>query len=155
MSLKNLKPLSATVTIRGEKIKVGGITNDGIFGLYVRFPIIPKWLSGNATMEDIMTSAPDALAAIIACACGFPGDEEAESVASKLTLDESAALLEKIIPFTMPDGLGPFVLRVNAIGLALAGPQALSAGKSNPAGTSQGASKRSLPSGIERKTSGK
>lgn len=155
MSLKNLKPLSATVTIRGEKIKVGGITNDGIFGLYVRFPIIPKWLSGNATVEDILTSAPDALAAIIASACGFPGDEEAEAVAAKLTLDESAMLLEKIIPFTMPDGLGPFVLRVNAIGLALAGQQALSDGKSKAAGTSPAASKRSYPAGIEVKTSGK
>ena len=155
MSLKNLKPLSATVTVRGEKIKVGGITNDGIFGLYVRFPIIPKWLSGNATLDDIMSSAPDALAAIIAASCGFPGDEEAEAVARKLTLDESAALLEKIIPFTMPDGLGPFVLRVNAIGLALAGPQALSDGKSKADGTSPAASKRSLPAGIERKTSGK
>jgi hypothetical protein len=106
-------------------------------------------------MEDIMTSAPDAMSAIIACACGFPGDKDAEQIASKLTLDESAALLEKIIPFTMPDGLGPFVQRVNAIGLALAGPQALNAGKSNLAGTSQGVSKRSLPAGIERKTSGK
>lgn len=155
MSLKNLKPLSATVIIRGEPITVGGVTNDGIWGLYMRFPIIPKWLSGNATMEDIMQSAPDALAAIIAAGCGDPGDPEAEAVASKLSIDETATLLEKIIPFTMPDGLGPFVLKVNAIGLALAGPQASSDGKSKADGISPEASKRSLPAGIERKTSGK
>ena len=155
MSLKNLKPLSATVTVRGEPITVGGITNDGIVGLYVRFPIIPKWLSGNVTVDDIIRDAPDALAAIIAVACGFPNDEEAETNAAKLTLDESMTLLDKIIPFTMPDGLGPFVLKVHALSRALAGPQALNDGKSKVDGTSPAASKRSLPAGIERKTSGK
>ena len=44
-------------------------------------------------MDELMEMGGDAVAAIIAAGCGYPGDEKAEAVASKLGIDAQADLL--------------------------------------------------------------
>ena len=47
-----------------------------------------------------MAMGGDAVAAIIAAGCGYPGDETAETVAGKLSLDAQAELLAAILRWT-------------------------------------------------------
>lgn len=135
MSLKDIAPLSETVEIRGDKIVVKGITNEGIAVIWRRFPVLVDLLSGNATPASVSEKAPDAIAAVIAAGCGFPGDEEAEAIAASLTVDESAALLSAILGMTWPRGFGPFVESLTKLGLLVQLP-ALPDGKSKTDGTS-------------------
>ena len=44
----------------------------------------------------------DAVAAIIAAGCGYPGDNAAETVAGNLSLDIQADLLAAILRLTLP-----------------------------------------------------
>lgn len=135
MSLKDITPVSETIVVRGENITVKGITNEGIANLWRRFPIITDLLKGGAKPEDIVTQVPEALAAIIAAGCGYPGDSEAESIAESLTVDESASLLSAIIQMTWPRGFGPFVENLTKLGLLVQQP-ASQGGKSKTDGTS-------------------
>jgi hypothetical protein len=63
-----------------------------------------------------MTMGGDAVAAIIAAGCGYPGDEQAEAVAGKLAIDAQADLIAAIVHLTLPAGLGPFVEKLTALG---------------------------------------
>lgn len=135
MSLKDIASISETVIIRGENIIVKGITNEGISVIWRRFPVVTELLSGTATVETISAKAPEAIAAIIAAGCGYPGDEEAEKIAAALTVDESAALLSSILAMTWPRGFGPFVESLTRLGLLVQQP-ALPSGKSKTDGTS-------------------
>ena len=135
MSLKDIAPIKQTVSIRGENIAVSGITNEGVAQLWQRFPVIAELLSGVAKPEAISDKMPEAIAAIIAAGCGFPGDAEAEAIAASLTLDESTQLLSAILPLTLPRGIGPFVESLTKLGLLVAPPD-LTAGKSKADGTS-------------------
>jgi hypothetical protein len=53
--------------------------------------------------EQLMAIGGDAVA------CGYPGDETAETVAGKLSLDAQADLLAAVLRLTLPKGVGPFV----------------------------------------------
>lgn len=135
MSLKDIAPISESVIIRGDKIAVKGITNEGISVIWRRFPVVTELLSGTATIDTIAVKAPEAIAAIIAAGCGFPGDEEAEAIAANLTVDESTALLSSILAMTWPRGFGPFVESLTRLGLLVQQP-ASSNGKLKTDGTS-------------------
>ena len=63
-----------------------------------------------------MAMGGDAVAAIISAGCGYPGDEKAEAVAGKLSLDAQADLLASILRLTLPKGIGPFVEKLTALG---------------------------------------
>jgi hypothetical protein len=66
--------------------------------------------------EQLMAVGGDAVAAIIAAGCGYPGDENAETIASKLSIDAQADLLATILRLTLPKGIGPFVEKLTALG---------------------------------------
>jgi hypothetical protein len=77
--------------------------------------------------DSIVAVAPEAIAAIIAAGCGYPGLIKAIERAAKLPVGTQAALLDAIIELTMPDGVGPFVEaltktmdRLNSAGLGKA-----------------------------------
>ena len=63
-----------------------------------------------------MAMGGNAVAAIIAAGCGYPGDEQPETVAGKLSLDAQADLLAAILRLTLPKGIGPFVEKLTALG---------------------------------------
>ena len=56
------------------------------------------------------------VAAIIAAGCGYPGDEIAEDVASRLTIEAQVDLLSATLRLTLPGGFGPFVEKLTALG---------------------------------------
>ena len=68
---------------------------------------------------QLMAIGGEAVAAIIAAGCGYPGDEKAEAVAGKLSLDAQADFLGAILRLTLPKGLGPFVAKLTALGSIL------------------------------------
>jgi hypothetical protein len=69
--------------------------------------------------EQLMAMGGEAVAAVIAAGCGYPGDETAETVADKLSLDAQADLLAAILRLTLPKGVGPFLEKLTALGSIL------------------------------------
>jgi hypothetical protein len=57
----------------------------------------------------------EAVAAIIAAGCGYPGDEKAEAIAGSLSLDAQADLLAAVLRLTLPRGIGPFVAKLTGL----------------------------------------
>ncbi len=51
--------------------------------------------------EQLMAMGGDAVAAIIAAGCGYPGSEEAEAVAGSLAIDAQADLIAAILRLTL------------------------------------------------------
>lgn len=118
-SLLDIAPQTATVEVQGKQIEVFGVSARGIAYLASKYPEIKKVLAGKKfeglQPERIVTLVPDAIASIIAAGCGMPGNEEAEKVADKLSTGDQVKLLTEIIRLTMPDGVGPFVERLQAL----------------------------------------
>src|SRR3954452_16971489 len=69
--------------------------------------------SGNRPRSE---ASPLAETPCTAAGCGYPGDETAETVAGKLSLDAQADLLAAILRLTLPKGVGAFVEKLTALG---------------------------------------
>ena len=63
-----------------------------------------------------MLTGGEAVAALLAAGCGYPGDEKAETVAASLPINLQADLLAAVMRMTLPHGLGPFVEKLTALG---------------------------------------
>jgi hypothetical protein len=66
--------------------------------------------------DELLDTGGDAVAAIIAAGCGYPGDDKAESVAANVSVDAQVDLLAAILRLTLPKGVGPFVEKLTALG---------------------------------------
>lgn len=107
-----------------EKVRVGdadltvkGVSAAGVAVILARFPEIRALMSGREVeVEQLMAVGGEAVAAVIAAGCGFPGDEQAEAVAGSLSVDAQIDILEAIMRLTMPKGIGPFVEKLAALG---------------------------------------
>jgi hypothetical protein len=96
---------------------VHGVSAKGVAHLLGRFPELRMLMTGQEVQtEQLMTMGGDAVAAIISAGCGYPGDEKAEAVAGRLSIDAQADLLAAILRLTLPVGLGPFVEKLTALG---------------------------------------
>jgi len=104
-----------TVTLRGKKIDVPGISMEGIGYLITTYPDLMTRLTerfnrdGQITVKAVMEVAGKAVGAIIAAGFGHPGNEQAEQIAGQYSATEQLAALQKIADKTIPDGVGPFV----------------------------------------------
>jgi len=117
-SLLEIANVPRTVEVRGLKIEVTGISAMGLTKLMARFPEIGQLFSGIVPEKEELTKlAPGALAAFIAAGTGKPGDEEAEKIAGGLGLGEQLDLVDEIMRLTFPRGVGPFVAKLQALGL--------------------------------------
>jgi hypothetical protein len=117
VGLIDIAPNVETVEVQGVAVAVHGISAKGVAHLLGRFPELRKLMSGQEVeAEELMTMGGDAVAAIIAAGCGYPGDPKAEEVAGKLAIDAQANLLATILRLTLPGGLGPFVEKLTALG---------------------------------------
>jgi hypothetical protein len=117
-SLIDLAALSSTVKVLGKDITVHGISAGGFAQLLHRFPALAKAMSGGGFKQDeLIKAAPDAVAALIAAGCGDPGNKKAEEVAGKLPLEAQLDLIAATLKLTFPSGVGPFVKKVEALGL--------------------------------------
>ena len=96
--------------MQGALVTVLGVSAKGLAILLGLFPELRMVMTGQEVQaEQLMSMGGDAVAAIIAAGCGYPGDEAAERAAGKLSLDAQADLLATIRRLTLPKGVGPFV----------------------------------------------
>jgi hypothetical protein len=117
VGLIDIAPTTEMVEVQDASVSVHGISAKGVARLLGRFPELRKLMSGQEVeTEELMAMGGDAVAAIIAAGCGYPGDEKAEAVAGKLAIDAQADLLAAIVRLTLPAGLGPFVEKLTALG---------------------------------------
>jgi hypothetical protein len=120
VSLLDIADQQKTVTIRGKDVAVFGISAQDIVYLFGKFPELRLLMSGkqaDLTPETLLKLAPGAVAAAIAAGTGSAGDEQAEAVAARLGLGEQLDLLAAIFELTFPQGVGPFVAKLDALGL--------------------------------------
>lgn len=120
VGLLDIAPSTRKVTVGGAQVDVFGVSSHGIAYLITRFPQLSD-LIGKSDLENIQIDAgtilkivPDAIAAIIACGCGFPNDPVQEEAAARISADSQLDLLAAIIDLTMPAGAGPFLEKFNA-----------------------------------------
>lgn len=115
--LMDISPACETVQVGDKAVTVYGVSAKGISLLLGRFPELRMMMSGrDVPVEQLMAMGGDAVAAIIAAGCGYPGDEKAETMAGSLGADTQADLLVPILRLTMPKGVGPFVEKLTALG---------------------------------------
>ncbi len=120
VSLLDIADQQKTVTIRHKDVAVFGISAQDIVYLFGKFPELRLLMSGkqaDLTPETLLKLAPGAVAAAIAAGTGSAGDENAEAVAARLGLGEQLDLLAAIFELTFPQGVGPFVAKLDALGL--------------------------------------
>jgi len=117
VGLIDIAPRFETIEVAGTPVSVHGISAKGVAHLLGRYPELRKLMTGQEVETGaLMSMGGDAIAAIIAAGCGYPGDEQAEAVAGKLSIDAQADLLAAIVRLTLPAGLGPFVEKLTALG---------------------------------------
>jgi hypothetical protein len=117
IGLIDIAPCAETVAVQGTPVPVHGISARGLAHLLGRFPELRKLMTGQEVeIEQLMAMGGDAVAAIIAAGCGYPGDQDAEDVAAKLTIGAQVDLLSAVLRLTLPGGFGPFVEKLNALG---------------------------------------
>jgi hypothetical protein len=117
VGLVDIAPKIESVDVQGTTVAVHGVSARGVAHLLGRFPELRKLMTGQAVeTEQLMTMGGDAVAAIISAGCGYPGDQKAESVAERLSIDAQADLLGAILRLTLPVGLGPFVEKLTVLG---------------------------------------
>jgi hypothetical protein len=117
VGLIDIAPRAETVDVQDTPVAVHGVSAKGVAHLLGRFPELRKLMTGEAVEgSELMAMGGEAVAAIIAAGCGYPGDENAEAVAGKLAIDAQADLLSVIIRLTLPAGLGPFVEKLTVLG---------------------------------------
>lgn len=106
------------IDVHGIMVDVTGISGEGVAAIMARFPEVGKMFSG--VMPDtkkLVTMAPPALSAFIAAGTGHPGDEAHEKIAAKLDVSAQLDLVDEIMRLTFPRGVGPFVKKLEALGL--------------------------------------
>ena len=114
LSLRDISDFGENVDIGdGRKLKVRGISAQGVLLLLMRFPDLQKWLSGQSLkLADTFFQAPETISAVIAAGTGSPGDADAEEIAASLPVEVQTDVLEAVYRQTFRSGFGPFVKRV-------------------------------------------
>lgn len=117
VSLLDIVPATETVTVQGQAVAVQGVSATGVAHLLGRFAEIRAMLAGRIIDPDkLVTMGGPIVAAIIAAGCGHAGNADAERIAGSLGVDEQADLLAVILRLTLPQGVGPFVEKLTAMG---------------------------------------
>lgn len=128
-SFLELLPNSENVVIRGQTFPVTAITIEMLGHLFMRFPEIKdaldqKKVKGSKTPTEIISLGVDAIAAIIAAGLGSLGDEKVEKIAKSLSIGEQTLFIQSIIRLTLPQGAGPFMDSLRALGILNSKPEA-------------------------------
>jgi hypothetical protein len=61
--LLSIAPLVETVEVSGQKVSVPGVGLRGVASLFQRFPALRSVFQGGANLDDLVSVAPDAVAA--------------------------------------------------------------------------------------------
>ncbi|RUV75927.1 MAG: hypothetical protein EOR30_17040 [Mesorhizobium sp.] len=117
VGLLDIAPLTERVPVGNATVEVFGVSAKGVVSLLARFPEVRMLMVGkDVGIDKLMEMGGDAIAAIIAAGIGFPGDEEQEKAAGRLSVEAQADLLTAILKVTLPNGIGPFVEKLTALG---------------------------------------
>jgi hypothetical protein len=102
-----------TVSIRGKEIEISGITAAHIVGIFYKFPEVRMLLTqatpGEQVVQTLIVKFPEAVALLIASACGAPDDDKAIAIAGSLNIGEQYEILEKVAKLTFPQGIQNFL----------------------------------------------
>ena len=114
LSLLDIAPLCATVKVGDQDMNVYGLSASSIVGLFQRFPEMQSWFKGvtKIDLQRLIAEAPDTISAVIAASCGHYGNEAAEEMAGRLTVEQQLDVLEAMFKLTFKEGFGPFVRRI-------------------------------------------
>ncbi len=119
LGLLDVLPLSEKITINGKEIVVHQLSGRGIGELLQRFPdliqVFDKSVEEGIKFDIMKRVSPQAIAPIIAAACGNAGDPRAEAIADALSLPDQIKILKIVHRLTMPEGFGPFVAELNSL----------------------------------------
>lgn len=116
-----ISPIKQKVTIEtgeGERdYLVIGIPFKIFLDLVARFPDLGKIIEGGTIdVPSVMQYGADAVASLVAAGWGMPNDKKAEEKAATLMPEQTLDFLHGILKATMPNGLGPFKAKLDAIG---------------------------------------
>jgi hypothetical protein len=117
VGLLDIAPLSRKVKVGDDEVEVLGVSAFGIAKLLAKFPELRLLMTGQDVEvgpERIMEIAPEAISAIIAAGCGYPGDEKADAFVSKLPAHIQLDLLGPTLELTMPKGPKHFFEQLQA-----------------------------------------
>jgi hypothetical protein len=131
--MATIHDLIASTPAAGESVSVGGmeisvrpVSMLELLHIVRRFPRLKDLLFGDGseqTVLDVVVEAgPEAVAAVLACATGAPGDRDVERGIAALPDEHLIELLAATIRLTMPGGIegffGKFARLAQAAGLA-------------------------------------
>jgi hypothetical protein len=116
-TLFDIAPATESVTISGHAIPVYGVSASTILMILGRFPeIVDAYRDGETDiLKMLLRHGGNALAALIAAACGYPGEAKAEHQAAMLPADAQLEIAAAAIRLTMPEGATPFLRRLEGI----------------------------------------
>lgn len=106
-SLLEIAAVPVSVPVGGGTIDVCGLSAKGIASLMTRFPMLKDMILGAGVSlgpDEIAGAGPDAVAAIIAAGCGFPGNAAAEEKAAAIPFGIQIEILGAILTATLPGG---------------------------------------------------
>jgi hypothetical protein len=113
VSLVDIGDHKDTVKLRGQDVEIRGVTAKDIVGIFYKFPEVRMVLTQTEPNSEVWTTliarAPDAVACLIAAACGAADDEKAITVAGGLAVGEQYDALQKIGVLTFPQGMQNFL----------------------------------------------
>jgi hypothetical protein len=113
--------VEATETV--AEVPVYGLSIEGVATLLLRFPELRALMGGGDVDANALASkAPAAVGAIVAAGLGHPGEDAHELAARRLSINTQLDFLAAILRLTFPQGVGPFVEKLTALGAALAVP---------------------------------
>jgi len=116
LNLADLAPMHQDVPVGDSFLRVHGIPVKLALEIFRRFPKIAGMVSGEQfNISAFLSTAPDAVAAIIAASVGQLGNEKAETAAAAIPLETQFDILEAIGGMTFTKGFAPFVQRVMAL----------------------------------------
>lgn len=125
-TLLELANAGRELTFGEKKITVYGVSAEDLVGIITKYPLIMKAFSGvDVETPDIMKVAPQAIADIIAVGTGNKPTDENLKAARRLPVEMQLDIVSAIIKQTFPTGgVGPFVQKLEGLGLLVAGPEA-------------------------------
>ncbi|QDW39007.1 hypothetical protein FFI89_018760 [Bradyrhizobium sp. KBS0727] len=110
--LLHFVPLTESVTIRGNKIKLRGVDIEDLGQIIYRFPeLLPVFKQMIQTRSFDISSAGisnQAMVAMIVAGAGESGNEAMEKSFANLSLGERVDLFKSVFRITAPGGIGPF-----------------------------------------------
>lgn len=117
-SLTELANVPKKVKIGNAEIEVRGVSGEDLIDLMQRFPDLGKVMAGVETdRAAFLKKAPEAVAAIIAIGTSNGGKPDEEKAARNLGLGVQVELLDAILAQTFPNGVGPFVAKLQEMGI--------------------------------------